>query len=396
VSRLVDLLKRGQAKSDSSGHIQGAENVMTPAEPDSSALKSSVAFTGRLACMTRAEAFEVVRQCGGMPSQAVTKRTKLLIVGELGWPLLDDGRPSNKLSRAAAYGVPVVSERRFLEWIGKVSPDSAHKTYSAEQLASLSKLSGDRIQELAQLGLLDERAGRFGFRDLASARQIAKLLADGVRLREIISSVTEIRKWLPDSGLANVRFHPGPFNSLVVEQPGGRTDKHGQFVLVVDDCRHNPDDLFAGAQAAEEAGDIVEAERFYRLLMKGDPTDPSAAFNLGNMLRAHGRTVEAEAAFRAATRIEPTFAEAWYNLGDLLDEQGRSEVAIECLRKSLQVAPDYVDAMFNLALLLQRKNRYAEATDYWRRYLAIDGQSEWAARARRSLKFCEMQQHLIA
>ena len=35
---------------------------------------------------------------------------------------------------------------------------------------------------------------------------------------------------------------------------------------------------------------------------------------------------------------------------------------------------------FNLALLLQRKNEYAEAADYWRRYLANDCQSEWAAR----------------
>src|SRR5258708_38914132 len=82
---------------------------MAPAELDSSALKSSVAFTGRLACMTRAEAFEVVRQHGGTPSKAVTKRTKLLIVGELGWPLLDDGRPSNKLTRASSYSVPVVT-----------------------------------------------------------------------------------------------------------------------------------------------------------------------------------------------------------------------------------------------------------------------------------------------
>jgi hypothetical protein len=65
-----------------------------------------------------------------------------------------------------------------------------------------------------------------------------------------------------------------------------------------------------------------------------------------------------------------------------------SEAAIECLRKSLQAAPDYVDAMFNLALLLQRKN--------WRRFLAIESRSEWATRARRSLKFCEIQQHLIA
>ena len=99
-------------------------NVMTVPEVDSSALSSTVAFTGRLACMTRAEAFEVVRSHGGTPSQVVTRQTNVLVVGELGWPLLDDGRPSNKLSRAGSYGIPVVSERRFLEWIGKVVPDS--------------------------------------------------------------------------------------------------------------------------------------------------------------------------------------------------------------------------------------------------------------------------------
>src|SRR6516165_9209503 len=175
---------------------------MTPVESDSSALKSCVAFTGRLACMSRAEAFDVVRQRGGTPSEAVTKRTQLLIVGELGWPLLDDGRPSNKLSRANAYGIPVASERRFLEWIGKAVPASAHKTYSAEQIATLAKLSIDVVHELAHFGLLDERDGHFGFRDLASARQIAKLLSDGVRLSEIIRAVSEIPKWLPDAGLA--------------------------------------------------------------------------------------------------------------------------------------------------------------------------------------------------
>ena len=70
-----------------------------------------------------------------------------------------------------------------------------------------------------------------------------------------------------------------------------------------------------------------------------------------------------------------------------LDDQGRTDAAIECLCKALRVAPDYANAMFNLALVLQRKNRYAEAIDYWRRYLASDCQSEWATRARRSLKF---------
>jgi hypothetical protein len=38
----------------------------------------------------------------------------------------------------------------------------------------------------------------------------------------------------------------------------------------------------------------------------------------------------------------------------------------------------------------------AEAADYWRCYFANDCQAEWAARARRSLKFCEMQVRLTA
>ena len=82
------------------------------------------------------------------------------------------------------------------------------------------------------------------------------------------------------------------------------------------------------------------------------------------------------------------------------DDSGRAgdalNLRLNAFRTTLKVAPDYADAMFNLALMLQRQNQYAEAADYWRRYLASDRQSEWAARARRSLKFCEVQINLIA
>ena len=166
---------------------------MTIIELDSSVLRSTVAFTGRLASMSRAKAFEMVRQHGGTPSEAVTRQTNVLVVGELGWPLLDDGRPSNKLSRASSYGIPVISERRFLEWIGKAAPDSLHRTYSADQIASLSKLSSSTIDELVRFGLLDPRGGLFGFRDLAGARQISKLFEHGIALSEIIRSVKEVR-----------------------------------------------------------------------------------------------------------------------------------------------------------------------------------------------------------
>ena len=99
--------------------------------------------------MSRSEAFEVVRRHGGTPSQTVTRQTNVLVIGELGWPLLDDGRPSNKLSRAGIYGVPVVSERRFLEWIGKAVPDSLNRTYSADQIATFHTAPSKSLSGLA-------------------------------------------------------------------------------------------------------------------------------------------------------------------------------------------------------------------------------------------------------
>src|SRR5262249_50291908 len=78
-----------------------------------------------------------------------------------------------ELSRAGSYGIPVVSERRFLEWIGKAVPDSLNRTYSAGQIATLSKLSRGTIEDLVRFGLLNPRGGLFGFRDLASARQVS-------------------------------------------------------------------------------------------------------------------------------------------------------------------------------------------------------------------------------
>src|SRR5262249_17868771 len=98
------------------------------------------------------------------------------------------------------------------------------------------------------------------------------------------------------------------------------------------------------------------------------------------------RTVRADFLLRMPPRWSWSFA----------PHPARDADQIDCLRSALRAAPDYADAMFSLALLLQRGSKHAEAAEYWRRYLAKDGKSEWAARARRSLKFCEMQMHLSA
>jgi tetratricopeptide (TPR) repeat protein len=341
--------------------------------------------------MRRATAFAVVRERGGTPRRGVTRQTGLLIVGELGWPLLADGRPSNSLAHAKSYGVPIVSERQFLEWIGKAAPQEQAKTYTAEELGSLSKLPKEVVEQIALFGLIEPRAGHYGFRDLAAARQIATLLGSAIKLSVITRSLYEIRKWLPDSHLANLRLFPESADTLLIEQMNGRTDETGQFLLPMAPQQDHPEMLFEQAQVAEDANDSAMAERLYRRIIKLDPEDAAAPYNLGNLLRGNGKVIEAEASYRAAIEADPEFVEAWYNLADMLDELGRADEAILCLRRAIEVEPSYADAVFNLALFLQRREQHVQAAQWWRRYLELDSSSPWAARARRALKFCEIQ-----
>ncbi len=340
--------------------------------------------------MKRADAFALVRERGGTPREGVTKRTDVLIVGEFGWPLIDDGRPSNSLAQARNYGIPVASERQFLAWLGKAAPDEQAKTYTADQLASLSKLPASVLEQLAIFGLIEPMDGRYGFRDLAAARQMAGLLGSGVALSVITRSLHEIRKWLPEAQLSNLRMFPESSDRILIEQMQGRTDKTGQFMLPVAAQNDDADALFEAAQAAEEGQDAATAERLYRRLLKVDPTDSAGRYNLANLLRAGGRAVEAEALYREAVKIDAEFAEAWYNLADLLDEGGRSTEAIAALQAALEANPDYADAVFNLALLHQKLERHRDAAAGWKRYLKLDAGSPWAARAKRALKFCEI------
>jgi len=341
--------------------------------------------------MKREEAFALVRERGGTPRRGLTKTTAVLVVGGLGWPLLADGQPSKSLSLAKSYGVTVASERHFLEWAGRAVPDEQVRTYSAAQFSSLSGLQLDVIEQLTALGLLDCRAQRYAFRDLAGARQLAELFRSGVALSTITRSLHEIRKWLPDAALANLRLAAASSDAILVEHMKGRTDRTGQFVLPVEEAHEGPDELFEQAQAAEEAKDIDTAQRLYRKVMLIDPRDPAAAFNLGNLLRSLGRKVEAEAAYRAASRVDPTFAEAWYNLADMLEERGEMDQAVVCLNKALNADSGYADALFNLAGLKMRVGEADDAIPLWERYLALDAASEWAERARQSLALCRMQ-----
>ena len=90
----------------------------------------------------------------------------------------------------------------------QISPEEQAKAYSTDELAALSKLPTDVVEQLSMFGLIEVRDGLYGFRDLAAARQAAQLLGSGIGLSVITKSLREIRKWLPDARLSNLRLFP--------------------------------------------------------------------------------------------------------------------------------------------------------------------------------------------
>jgi hypothetical protein len=61
------------------------------------------------------------------------------------------------IAMAVRHESPLKGLDVFLEWIGKSASDDDQNTYSAGQLAALSKMATDMIREIAQRSLLDER-----------------------------------------------------------------------------------------------------------------------------------------------------------------------------------------------------------------------------------------------
>ena len=342
--------------------------------------------------MKRADAFALVRKRGGTPRHGVTKKTAVLVVGEFGWPLLDDGRPSNSLTPAKAYGVPIASERHFLEWVGSARPTSSRRPTRRRSSRRLSGLPREAIEQLTMFGLIEARDGLYGFRDLAAARQVAELLGSGVALSAITKSLHEIRKWLPDAALSNLRLFPQSPDAILVEQMKGRTDKTGQFVLPVGPGRRRSGrPVRAGAGGRRGAATLATAERLYRRVDEDRPGDPAAPFNLGNLLRAGGRSSKPRPPIAPPSRPTRTSPRPGTISPICSTTRADTTEAIAHLERALDADPAYADAMFNLGTALSQRSTSAEAADWWRRYLALDRRSPWAARAQRALKYCEMQ-----
>lgn len=133
-------------------------------------------------------------------------------------------------------------------------------------------------------------------------------------------------------------------------------------------------------------GDLVEAERRFRLALRTVPDLADARYNLALVLLKRGRAEEATDLLRPLVAERPADADAGFALGNALFQQTRYLEAAQVFGDVLATAPDHRRAAFGHARALQEAGARQEARDAWRRYLDLDADSNWAAEARRHLR----------
>jgi predicted O-linked N-acetylglucosamine transferase (SPINDLY family) len=119
-------------------------------------------------------------------------------------------------------------------------------------------------------------------------------------------------------------------------------------------------DLYGQAAALHQRGQLAEAERLYREVIKAAPKAFPPLHMLGILKAQQGKAAEAETLIAAALKLQPRDGGALANYGNVLTLLGRFEEALESYDRALSVAPD-AETLRNRAQALQSLNRPGEA-----------------------------------
>ena len=72
------------------------------------------------------------------------------------------------------------------------------------------------------------------------------------------------------------------------------------------------------AITAHKDGELQEAERLYRKILKTQPSHPDANHNLGVVALSKNRTLEALSLFKIATEANPKIEQFWISYANVL------------------------------------------------------------------------------
>ena len=119
-------------------------------------------------------------------------------------------------------------------------------------------------------------------------------------------------------------------------------------------------------------GDVIDAERMFRMAIKINPRSVEAHTCLAKTLMQLNQPEEALKYTNAAVDLGPKSAEECYNLGLLLTDQGKLQEAIAHYKRVVQLDPKNTAAHYNLGTIMAHAGRVEEAIVHYERVSQLD------------------------
>ncbi len=128
----------------------------------------------------------------------------------------------------------------------------------------------------------------------------------------------------------------------------------------------------ASALRFHKMGDLRDAERFYRSVLKRNPRQPEALHLLGVLASQTGNLKAAVDFFGRAIEVNRSNPEFHYNLGLAHQKLHNHDAAIDCYRRTLDLQPKYAPALANLGNVLLLTEAAEEAEGCHRKAIALE------------------------
>lgn len=114
------------------------------------------------------------------------------------------------------------------------------------------------------------------------------------------------------------------------------------------------------------AGRIAEAVSLLEALVKADPQNVDALYNLGIAYSELGQFDEAVIRLKRAVQLKPDHSRAWTGIGVAYQRMGRPDQAMEAVKKAVEADPSDGYGHRNLGAMLASAGRLEEALGHMR------------------------------
>lgn len=401
-----------------------------------------VLFLGKLGSMTRRDVRSYVRDRGGVVVREDDVEVDWVVIGAEELPTsYRDLIPRPLQVSAAAGEVEIVTETEWWQRLGEVGDEGqSRQLYTPAMLADLVGVPLSVIRRWHRRGLIVpvrevHRLPYFDFREVATARHLARLLAAGVAPASLERELAQLARFVPEierpiaqlaimaegrqlllrrgEGLIDAdgqrRFdfefaenaaedevltttEQGESCPAALQDPGdtelpalpflaGDITAEGQDTEGQDNAEY----WLQQAMATEDGGQLAVAVEMYRAVQIMTGPNAEWSFRIAELLYRLGDVTGARERYYMAIELDEDYVEARANLGCVLAELGQSELAVAAFQGALVKHPDYPDVRYHLARTLDELGQADAAVAHWRRFLELAPESPWADDARERL-----------